>query len=303
VSTVIRKHRQGRLNERSLLKHHPPTSYGGCGPGARPPGLQPPWDKPDFPSAAVITKCLGVTLVFLVILAQTVVLVFFYDMPTKLDDYSRATARMREQRDGMRREARHLESERHLLGREKEELREERERWEKAREDRVPQGAFWGTEPQPAPDCHAYGKREHWAELHNIPEDWTDMDACMNMPTTIKGVFLRRPDRCGYVGGSPHIYGFWMVDWDQSICKPWHKDVADKVSSGQLTWLHLRIHPCSRTLISRVARTGDLAPVVSKLGSWTSTISQSRTGACCARARRSHGITSHITVLHIARHA
>ena len=98
MSTVVRKHRQGRSNEQSLLKqHHPPTSYGGCSPGPRPPGLQPPQDKLDFPSAAVIAKYLGVILVFLIILAQTVTLSFFYDMPTKLDDYSKATARMREQ--------------------------------------------------------------------------------------------------------------------------------------------------------------------------------------------------------------
>ena len=257
MSTVIRsnQYQQGRS---PLRPHHFSTSYGGCGPGPRPPGLQPPQYQP-YPTyhssgyqathvrqyqqgssplrlATINIRFLGAILVFLIVLAQTVTLTFFYDMPTKLDDYSEATARMRGQRDEMKREARHLESERRLLEHEKEELKEERERLEKAREDRVPQGAFWGTEPQPAPDCRAYGKREHWAELQNIPEDWTEMDACMNMPTTIKGVFLRRPDRCGYVEGSPHIHGFWMVDWDQPTCKPWHKDVADKVSSGQPIW-------------------------------------------------------------------
>ena len=388
------QYQHGRSRERSPLRpHHSSTSYGGCSPGARPPGLDPQY-KPDLPPTVVTTRRLGILLVFLVILAPIVVLVFFYDMPTKLDNYSRATARMREQRDGMRREARHLESERialqgesdrleeqwlalesatlemegekdalesairrseqersrleqersrlkqersgfeqersrleqersgleqerlgferekllwederHLLEREKEELKEERERWEKAREDRIPQGAFWGTEPLPAWDCRAYGKREYWAELQNIPEDWTDMDACTNMPTTIKGVFLRRPDRCGYVGGSPHIHAYWMVDWDQPGCKPWHTDITDKVSSEQPIWLHLHTRLGSRTPISRVALTRDLAPVVSKPGSWTSTTGQNKTGACCARAHRSHGITSRIAVLRIARHA
>jgi len=115
---------------------------------------------------------------------------------------------------------------------EKEEWREERERWEKAQKVYVPQGAFWAAGPWPAWDCRSYGKREYWAELYNIPDDWTDLDACMNMPTTIKGVSLKRPDRCGYVADSSHIHGFWMVDWNQVDCKPRHDEVTDMVRSG-----------------------------------------------------------------------
>jgi hypothetical protein len=143
-----------------------------------------------------------------------------------------AILRSEQERLRIEREKQLLEDERHLLEREKEELKEERERWEKAREDRVPQGAFWAAGPWPAWDCRAYGKREFWAELQNIPEDWTDLDACMNMPTTIGDVSLRRPDRCVYVDGSPHIHGFWMVDWDQVDCQPWHAPPTDKVSFG-----------------------------------------------------------------------
>ena len=221
-------------------------------------------------------------MIFLIILAQAVAFIFFYDLPSKLDEYSRATARMREQRGAMREEAMHLQSERialrsesnrlekerlalelstlkmegekdalesairrselersrferekQLLEQEKEGLREERERWEKAREDRVPQGAFWGSEPIPAWDCRAYGRREYWATLQNIPEDWTDLDACMNMPTEIKGVTLRRPDRCEYFGDPPHIRGIWTVDWGQTDCQPWHQDLTDTVSLGE----------------------------------------------------------------------
>ena len=252
------RYRQGKSHEWSRLgSHYSSTSYGGCGPTPRPPGLQlPPYEidpacyssgyqatdvhqykrgSSPLRSATITMRRIGVLLVFLAILAQAVAFFFFYDLPTKLGDYSKATARMREQQDAMRREARHLESERDLLEREKGELRKEREKLEKAREDRVPQGAFWAAEPWPALNCRAYGKREYWAELQNIPEDWTDLDACMNMPTTIKDVFVRRPDRCGYVAGSPHIHGFWMVDWDQIDCQPWHIDVSDKVSSGQPT--------------------------------------------------------------------
>ena len=136
----------------------------------------------------------------LAFLVLVVAFVFLYDPPTEPDDHSGAS-----QKEGGR--------------------------WEWAREDRVPQGAFWDP-LWPANDCRAYGKREYWAALRNIPEDWTEMEACMNMPVEIKDVSVRRPDRCGYVDGSSHIIGFWIVDWDQVDCKPWHVDVTDQVSLG-----------------------------------------------------------------------
>ena len=129
---------------------------------------------------------------------------------------------------GQDREA--FKGERQLLRKERSALKEERERWEKAREDYFPRGAFWGG-ISPALDCRAYGKREYWGALENIPEDWTDMNACMNMPVEIKGVAIRRPDRCSYAEGSPHIHGYWMVHWNQSDCKPWHQDFHDTVRS------------------------------------------------------------------------
>ena len=232
-------------------------------------------------------RCPSRSVIFLIVLAQAVAFIFFYDLPSKLDEYSKATARMREQRGAMREEARHLESERIGLRsesdrlenersalessiremeeekdalesairrtglersklereelllederqsweQERENLREEKERWEKAREEGFPQGAFWDS-ILPAPDCRAYGTREYHGALQNIPDDRTDMDACMNMPVEIKGVTLKRPHRCGYVWGSPDIHGFWMVDWDQPDCKPWHQDVTDTVCSA-----------------------------------------------------------------------
>ena len=223
----------------------------------------------------ITMRFLGVSFVFLIILAQAVAFIFFYDLPTKLDTYSKAVGRMREQQDGMKREARHLESERHSLEHEEKALREERERWEKALEDRVPRGAFWDS-VWPALECRAYGKREYWGVLQNIPDDWTDLDACMNTPVKIKGVSVRRPDRCAYVTGSPHIHGFWTVDWDQPDCKPWFKGFEDKVSREKLCGANVRLG--SRTSVSRVARTRDLVPVASKPGLWASRIYQSKTG-------------------------
>ena len=112
-----------------------------------------------------------------------VAFVFFYDLPTKVGRYAEVMARLRVREDAMREETKHLESERTAL-------REERERWERARENRVPPGAFWEI-IQPSPDCLSYGKREYWRILRNIPEGWTDPDVCMNMLVEIEGISVR----------------------------------------------------------------------------------------------------------------
>jgi len=118
-----------------------------------------------------------------------------------------------------------LEAERRSLEGEELSLKEERERWEMVRDElTIPKGAFWEF-VLPAWDCRAYGKREYWGVLRNVPEGRSEMDACMNMPVEIRGVTIRRPYRCQYRGP---MNGFWMVDWDQPDCKPWHKDFVDR---------------------------------------------------------------------------
>ena len=108
-------------------------------------------------------------------------------------------------------------------------MKHDRELWEKAREDRVPHNAFWDA-ISPAPACSAYGKREYSSTLQNIPEGWTAIDACINMPIEIKGVAVRRPNRCAFVKGSPHVHGYWTVDWDEPSCKPRWYNYQDVVS-------------------------------------------------------------------------
>ena len=174
------------------------------------------------------------------------------------------------------------ENERQMLKDERLALKEERERWKKAHEGRGPQGAFWES-VLPAEDCLSYGKREYWGVLRDIPEGWTDVDACMNMPAEIKGVSVRRPHRCHYVEGSPHIHGFWMVDWDQLDCQPWHQDFNDKVSLAQS--LVSRFHISSLTPIPRVAQTKDRGSIALKPGWWVSTPKDIKTGVCYAIAR------------------
>jgi hypothetical protein len=164
-----------------------------------------------------------------------VLFISFYILPTKINNYVEEVAELRVQQHAIGEEAKHLEDERGSLEHERLVLKEERERWERARNDsRVPQGAFWVV-VWPKWECRAFGKREYWGELRNIPQDRSDIDACINMPVEIKGVNFRRPGRCQYEEGSPYIRGFWMVDWDQPDCKPWHRDFDDQVSFG-LWW-------------------------------------------------------------------
>ena len=123
-----------------------------------------------------------------------------------------------------------LAVEKEMAERERVMMAHERALWEKAREARVPQGAFWDA-VWPAWDCRAYGKREYWGSLRNIPKGWDPIDACMNMPVEIKGVKIRRPYRCSKVSVFPEVQvqGYWMVDWDQPDCKAWFRDFVDGV--------------------------------------------------------------------------
>ena len=146
-------------------------------------------------------------------------------------------SRLEKEKRLLENERQSLENERQSLERQESALKEERERWEKVRDElTIPRGAFWEV-VWPAWDCRAYGRREYWGILRNIPEGRSEVDACMNMPVEIKGVTIRRPYRCQYVDGS--IHGFWMVDWDQPDCKPWHQNFVDGVS--------LRIYPIEAT--------------------------------------------------------
>jgi len=159
-----------------------------------------------------------------IILLQTILMITRADPLAMFIDIESATQRVSMENSTLAVEKEKTEHERDVMGR-------ERELWEKARENRVPQGAFWEV-VWPAWDCRAYGKREYWGMLQNIPEGWSAIDACMNMPVEIKGVTIRRPYRCAFASGSPHILGYWMVDWDQPDCKPWYRDFNDVGCTG-----------------------------------------------------------------------
>jgi hypothetical protein len=64
---------------------------------------------------------------------------------------------------------------------------------------------------------------------HNIPEGWSAIDACMNVPVEIKGITLRCIGaRSTFINGSLHICGYWMVDWGQPDCRPWYRKYHDR---------------------------------------------------------------------------
>ena len=204
------------------------TSFYGPAPGpsphihsAAPRPSPPPVHVPfESPIPRVISR--GLAVCFAIMLLQTVLIICTSD--TLAESISLESAAFRASR-----ETSALVAEREKSEREREKLRREREFWEKVPEDRVPQGAFWEV-VWPAWVCRAYGKREYWGMLRNIPQGWSAIDACMNMPVEIKGVTIRRPDRCKFVDGSPHIHGYWIVDWDEQGCKPWYRDFRDAVS-------------------------------------------------------------------------
>jgi hypothetical protein len=156
-----------------------------------------------------------------VVLLLAFVLIIHVDVLGPFIDIQSATRRVSMENSTLTVERGNTEHEREVM-------KHDRELWEKAKEARVPHGAFW-EDIWPARGCRAYGNRQYRGALRSIPEGWSETDACMNMAVEIKGVTIRRPYRCAYEWGSPHIHAYWMVDWDQPDCKPWYQDYQDAV--------------------------------------------------------------------------
>lgn len=170
-----------------------------------------------------------------------------------------------QERSELRQERNQSQQEREKSQQERESMRRDRELWERALEDRVPQGAFWEV-VWPTWECRAYGKRDYWGMLQNIPEGWSTIDACMNMPVEIGGVTVRRPYRCAFVDGSPLIHGYWLVDWDQTDCKPWYRNYQDAVGAGYPSLLRVGTHTNPPT--HRDVRVTSLVPAESRGRLW-----------------------------------
>ena len=269
-----------------LMSEKRPRLYGACPPPYQvsdPHPSQPP--APGHPLADESPKkrapkaiVLWLVACFAVVLFQIILMIAHIDVLEPFLDIESATRHASTENTTLAVEKGKMEHEREVMV-------HERELWEKAKEDRVPHGAFW-EDVWPAWGCRAYGKREYWGALSSIPEGWSAIDACMNMPVEIKGVAIRRPYRCGYVQGSPHIHGYWMVDWHQPDCKPWFQDFRDVV--GQTLSLFLPVRLSQSLSHYRDARATGPANVESRLRSWAST-KDKEIGGCCAVARRWSG--------------
>lgn len=166
--------------------------------------------------------CRGLVFLLVIMLLQVSLITYHSNMVVKYANYRQTSfSALREQST--------LEAERKKSEWEQERMMHNRELWKKVPEDHILPGAYWKP-IWPANDCHTYGKWEYWGMLMDIPEGWSSMDACMNTPAEVQGVTIRRPDRCTFVNGFPHVHGYWMVDWDQENCKLWLKDFCDIVS-------------------------------------------------------------------------
>ena len=147
-------------------------------------------------------------------------------------------------------EASALVAEREKWEVEKENMRHDREVWGQVPEDEVPPGARWSF-IRPAYECRAYGKREYVGVLRDVPEGWSAMDACMNMPVSIEfskhpSIEIKQPYRCAFVGSSADIRGYWIVDQHQDDCKPKLEDIHDTVSQIILYPYVLAMLTCPR---------------------------------------------------------
>ena len=271
-------------------------------PPPRPPGL--PKLRPDARSHPFNTPIPGDgqrrtpiiinhwQLLCIAIALLTLVLPFMYDPLASIIDVESAKQRASIQNATLLFEREKTEREREVVAREK-------ELWEKAREAHVPRGAFWDV-VWPAWDCLAYGKREYWGILRNIPKDWDPVDACMDMPVEIKGVKIRRPKWCEgrYDLLDFQTRGHWVVDWDQPDCRPWYRDFEDRVRPN-FPFVPLRIFP--HTPLIRGVRAITPGNVESKLRLWASTTREDKTGACCVPAHPWSGTWSRMQVLYVVR--
>jgi len=161
-------------------------------------------------------------------------------------DHKRHSAKYNKDRLSWQAERDHMTNERYLYEKEVAMREEERrswasetEQWERERGNRdlqrkqweheelrhhgrcpvVPAGAYW-DEPTPAPNCHAYGKREYSARLRNIPRGWGWVDACNATPLMMHGISIRSPDSCEDLGVWGGVIGHWIVGFKERGCEP-----------------------------------------------------------------------------------
>ncbi|KAI0747306.1 hypothetical protein BC629DRAFT_1599492 [Irpex lacteus] len=117
-----------------------------------------------------------------------------------------------------------LEKARH----EAEDQRWEKERWERMR---LYWGPLWRND-----HCHAYATREYTARLWNIAPGADGLAACKQMSMTInrRSIF---PSECED-RSRDGIHGRWLVDYDETACRPYWNTLQDKGCVGEGAGLH-----------------------------------------------------------------
>ncbi|RPD66991.1 hypothetical protein L226DRAFT_565756 [Lentinus tigrinus ALCF2SS1-7] len=120
------------------------------------------------------------------------------------------------------------EQEVHQWEDERAEWQEERRKWEEERRneerhrkevERMRQGVYW-TPPIGDPHCSTYRTRVYRAILKDIPSDLNWLEVCNDMPITIQGRPVDRPNGCER-NDRGEVQAWWLVNWSEPSCVPY----------------------------------------------------------------------------------
>ncbi|KAI0750973.1 hypothetical protein C8Q80DRAFT_543533 [Daedaleopsis nitida] len=115
------------------------------------------------------------------------------------------------------------------------EWREEERKWEEERRneerhrrevERRRQGVYW-TEPVGDQHCAGYAMRVYRARLMDIPPDLNWLEVCSDMPVTIHGRSIDKPDDCKR-DDHGWVWGNWFVSFDEPSCVPYWDNIHNK---------------------------------------------------------------------------
>lgn len=155
----------------------------------------------------------------------------------ELTVFNRDRIQLEREKDEMSRTRVEYESERLVWDKQRAMWARDRDDWEKERQGRegfphvYPAEAYWDT-PVPSKQCHSYGKREYSARLWGIPSGWDWMEACKVTPVKIDGVMIYQADRCEDKGWWGGVVAHWIVEEEDSLCRPWFDVKQDQGCIG-----------------------------------------------------------------------
>ncbi|KAI0774441.1 hypothetical protein C8Q74DRAFT_1270050 [Fomes fomentarius] len=86
------------------------------------------------------------------------------------------------------------------------------------------EGVYW-MEPIVDPGCIAFGTRRYRAHLKDIPYNLPWLEVCSDMPITIHGRPIDRPDGC-YRDDQDRVWGNWSVTFKEPSCVPYWEHIT-----------------------------------------------------------------------------